>query len=122
MIYIGAETESGCGIYLDVHSVERSGCGQELAAVIGDGLYEGEVLISFGPDFEITYVDSLWGDAKGVRNFLARHGEENIESDIRFALAVDGHAVDSVTGNRGSRPHVYLPLFADPGAVAEMSA
>jgi len=122
MIYIGTDSESGGGIYLDVHTVVRSRRGQELTAVIGDGHYEGEVLIALGARLEVTFVDALWGDASGLRSFLEHYGEEKIRADLRHTLTsfnVDGANSDS---GRGSRPHVYLPLFTEPGGIAEKTA
>jgi len=121
MIYIGAETDGGCGIYLDVHTVARSHHGQELTAVIGDGHYEGEVLIVLGHGVDVTFVDALWGDTVGLRNFLEQHGEEKIRDDLRRTLSSCAAGDESTVAGRRVRPHVYLPLFADPGVVAEKS-
>lgn len=118
MIYIGAEAEGGCGIYLDVHATERKEQGQQLLAIIGDGCYEGEVMISLGREVEITFVDALWGDYGALRAFFCRHGEERLRADLRRALQGELRE-DNGAKSGASRPHVYLPLFADSGQVAE---
>jgi len=119
MIYIGTEVGEGCGVYLDVHAVTRSQKGVELHAVIGDGHYEGELLVEIDGGVEITFVDALWGDARGLRDFLGRHGEGRVRDELRTALReLPGRGVHS-DGCRAARPHVYLPLFGADSMVME---
>jgi len=119
MIYIGTEVEEGGGVYVDVHAVTRRRKGLELHAVIGDGRYEGELLVEIGSAVEITFVDALWGDAKGLRVFLDRHGEGRIRDELRTTLCADSAAHVRSCSCRGVRPHVYLPLLDAHGVVAE---
>lgn len=119
MIYIGTQAEGGCGIYLDVHAEENHSEGREISAVIGDGSYEGEVLIVCGRGFEVTFVDALWGDVQGLRDFLECHGEEKIRADLHRALTPCEPYEGGSVVRHATRPHVYLPLFSDPGVVAE---
>jgi len=119
MIYIGTDSEGGCGIYLDVHAVERQNHGIQVSAVIGDGCYEGDVLIELAERLQVTFVDALWGDTQALRDFFARHGEERICADLRDAAQVWRLRERGAEAERGTRPHVYLPLFDTHGLIAE---
>lgn len=121
MIYIGNQTDGGCSIYLDVHAMERERGGIQVSAVIGDGSYEGDVLIHLGSTLQVTFVDELWGDLRGLRTFLDRHGKERILEDLKDTLSEELSPYEPAPAAARTRPHVYLPLFAPPGVVAETS-
>ena len=116
MSYIGNQADGGCGIYLDVHNMERNRRGTRLVGIIGDGHYEGEVIVEMLERPEITFVDELWGDRSGLRAFFDRHGEEKIRADLRQAMSV---STPQRREGRSVQPHVYLPLFDLHGAVNE---
>lgn len=116
MFYIGNQAEGGCGIYLDVHNMERNRRGTNLVGIIGDGHYEGEVIIEVVERPEITFVDELWGDRSALRAFLDRHGEEKIRADLQQAVSVSSPRLRE---GRAVQPHVYMPLFDMHGAVNE---
>jgi len=119
MFYIGAESEGGCGIYLDVHAIERDDHGQRISAIIGDGHYEGEVLIVLGQDFEVTFLDALWGKIESVTVFFDRHGEDKLRNDLEHALHVKDLEVKRAGNYHACRPHPYMPLFSDHSVVSE---
>ena len=113
MIYIGNHAENGCGIYLDMYSSLRRRSDQEISAIIGDGFYEGEVLIQIGTQVEVTFVDALWGNAGALKGFFERHGEDKIRADI--TSVVTGRMTPSaVPGGRPlQKPHVFLPVVQE---------
>ncbi len=119
MIYIGNQADGGCGIYLDAYALERQHGGIQVSAVIGDGSYEGEVLVLLGSGVQVTFVDELWGDSRRLRAFLDRHGKERILRDLEGALREEWPELGRASSDSRSRPHVYLPLFDAPGVVAE---
>ncbi len=120
MIYIETAEQGGRGIYLDIHAAERDGRGVRLSGMVGDGFYEGEVLIEVGREVEVTFVDSWLGGGE-VNAFLERCGADR----LRLALAEAGRSLPlaatlSLRGAGGApSPHVHLPLFDGGGRVAE---
>jgi len=85
MIYIGTTEFSGQAVYLDIHSIDRTREGTRVSAVIGDGCYEGEVLIECGQQPSITYVDAWLGGA-GLNEFLQRCGHQWLQQQLVESL------------------------------------
>lgn len=78
MIYIGTTGNNGSAIYLDVYSAERQGRGLRISATIGDGCYEGEVLVEVGRSECVTFADA-WLGGSGFTEFLSRCGADMLE-------------------------------------------
>ncbi len=71
MIYIGTNESDGSAIYFDIHSAERQGRGFRISGTIGDGSYEGEVLVEVGRNESVTFADAWLGGA-GFNEFIGR--------------------------------------------------
>ena len=78
MIYIGTTGNNGSAIYFDVYSAERQGRGVRIAGTIGDGCYEGEVLVEVGRTDSVTFADA-WLGGSGFTEFLCRCGADMLE-------------------------------------------
>jgi hypothetical protein len=71
MIYIGTNESNGSAIYFDIHSAERQAGGVRISGTIGDGSYEGEVLVEVGRIESVTFADAWLGGA-GFSEFIGR--------------------------------------------------
>ncbi|MGW8312150.1 MAG: hypothetical protein ACWGOL_02840 [Desulfuromonadales bacterium] len=78
MIYIGATTNNGSAIYFDVYAEESQKRGRRVSGLIGDGCYEGEVLVETGCDDCVTFADA-WLGGSGFAEFLSRCGADQLE-------------------------------------------
>jgi hypothetical protein len=78
MVYIGATTDNGSAIYFDAYAVERQGRKRRISGVIGDGCYEGEVLVETGCGDCVTFADA-WLGGPGFVEFLSRCGADTLE-------------------------------------------
>lgn len=78
MIYIGATTNNGSAIYFEAYAVERQGRGRRISGIIGDGSYEGEVLVETGCSDCVTFADA-WLGGPGFVEFLSRCGADVLE-------------------------------------------
>jgi len=78
MIYIGATPNNGSAIYFDVYAEERQGLDRRVSGIIGDGCYEGEVLVETGCDDCVTFADA-WLGGPGFAEFLSRCGADMLE-------------------------------------------
>jgi len=85
MIYIGTTGNNGSAIYFDIHAVERRGRGLLICGTLGDGCYEGEVLVEMGRSESITFADAWLGGA-GFREFLARCDVPTMEGELLDAV------------------------------------
>ena len=119
MVYISATEMDGRGIYFDTHSVERNGNGVMVRGMVGDGCYEGEVLIEIDRETEVTFVDQWLGDAEAAL-FLSRCDDDSLRAALVEA-ALEMPLVRQVRGDghRDPAPHVYLPLFDGIAYVVE---
>ena len=81
MIYVGTTRDNGSAIYFDIHSAERSWRGVRISGTIGDGCYEGEVLVELGRNEAVTFADA-WLSGEGFREFIDRCDLLNLESDL----------------------------------------
>lgn len=85
MIYIGTTDSNGSAIYLDVHCAERQGRGMRISGTVGDGCYEGEVLVEVGRNDSVTFADA-WLGGSGFVEFIARCGSEILERALLEAV------------------------------------
>ena len=81
MMYIDTISEDGSAIYFDVHTAERLGHGVRISGTIGDGCYEGEVLIELGPAESVTFADA-WLGGLGYNEFVGRCDLSNLQKDL----------------------------------------
>lgn len=116
MIYIGTGNEPNSSVYLDIHAIERLNDGVRVSALVGDGCYEGEVLIETGAHPEVTFADR-WLGGEGLGLFLQRCGQhwlqESLLTSVRVECETRGMQPDP--GGRPVRPHRFQP----PASVAE---
>ena len=99
MIYIGTTQDNGSAIYFDIHAAERQGRGMRISGTVGDGCYEGEVLVEVGRNDCVTFVDA-WLGGTGFREFIDRCSGGDLEEAL----------LDSVRGmpifqSRNDQPH-----------------
>jgi hypothetical protein len=106
MIYIGTTEDNGSAIYFDIHAAERQGRGMRICGTLGDGCYEGEVLVEIGSNDCVTFADAWLGGA-GFSEFMGRCNPDVLERAL----------LDSVRGMpifhaRPSQPHSHtLPCL-----------
>lgn len=81
MIYIGSTEDNGSAIYFDIHSVERQGRGLRVSGTLGDGCYEGEVLVEVGRNDAVTFADAWLGGAE-FDEFLTRCRRDILEQAL----------------------------------------
>ena len=81
MIYIGTAEESGSAIYFDIHSAEQQGRGMRFSGTVGDGCYEGEVLVEIGRIESVTFADA-WLGGPGFSEFISRCGTAMLEEAL----------------------------------------
>jgi len=98
MVYIGTSQEQGQAIYFDIHAIRKVRQGLEVCGTVGDGCYEGEVLVECGSIDEVTFVDSWLGGA-GLSGFLRRCDEGLLRQALIEA------ARGSFDGLSRQRPH-----------------
>lgn len=88
MLYLYNADATGNVVYLDIHAVEMKESGREkgfsLSGIVGDGLYEGEVLMEVGEDIEVTFVDA-WLGGQGFGDFLRRVGRDALHRALEKA-------------------------------------
>ena len=81
MIYIGTTANNGSAIYFDIHSAERQGRGMRFSGTVGDGCYEGEVLVETGRSESVTFADA-WLGGSGFWEFIDRCGITMLEDSL----------------------------------------
>jgi len=81
MIYIGTTGNNGSAIYFDIHSAERQGRGMRFSGTVGDGCYEGEVLVEIGRSESVTFADA-WLGGCGFQEFIDRCGLTMLEESL----------------------------------------
>lgn len=93
MLTVGEKT--GETVYLDIHHAEwRQSAGTShwaVSALLGDGCYEGEVLIEAGERVEVTFADE-WLGRPQIGELFDRFGRETLLQAIRDALCKNGSA------------------------------
>ncbi len=81
MIYIGTTENNGSAIYFDIYAAERQGRGMRISGTIGDGCYEGEVLVEVGRNDSVTFADA-WLGGSGFSEFMDRCNADVLESAL----------------------------------------
>ena len=99
MVYIGTTKNSGSAIYFDIYSAVRQGRGMRISGTIGDGCYEGEVLVEVGRSESVTFADA-WLGGSGFVEFLDRCG-----SDVLEQALLDSVREMPLLHARRSQPH-----------------
>ncbi len=117
MIWLDLMTEGGQGLYFDAWKRERrrTGQGGELVSgLLGDGSYEGEVLVELAGDgCDLTFVDSFLAPA-ALRDFLSRVSVEALKAALQESLA--GSPDDVSLAPRRRRDSATGPVPASPAA------
>ncbi|ABA88469.1 hypothetical protein Pcar_1220 [Syntrophotalea carbinolica DSM 2380] len=95
MLVLSLGEQSGETVYLDIHHAEwcqRSGTPRwALSALLGDGWYEGEVLIESGDQVQVTFADE-WLGCSRIGEFFERVDRERLLAAIGKALMGRGLA------------------------------
>ena len=81
MIYIGTTEDNDSAIYFAIPSAERQGRGMRFSGTVGDGCYEGEVLVEVGRSESVTFADA-WLGGSGFSEFIDRCGTAMIEDAL----------------------------------------
>jgi hypothetical protein len=106
MVYIGTTENNGSAIYFDVHFAERRGRGLSISGTIGDGCYEGEVLVEIGRSDSVTFADA-WLGGSGFAEFISRCGVDVLERALLETLREM-----PLFHKRSGRPHGNSPAYA----------
>ena len=112
MIYVGTTTDSGSAIYFDIHAAERLGRGVRISGTVGDGCYEGEVLVELGRTDSVTFADA-WLNGFGYSEFIRR-----CDLDLLEDALLDAVSEMPVFHTKRSQPHVINRESQEP-VVAE---
>jgi hypothetical protein len=87
MIALDLEQAASSALYLDIHHVEFPDEGAlRVCALLGDGWYEGEVLIEVGDQVNVTLAD-LYLDETAIRPLLQRIGRDALEQAVGGAVS-----------------------------------
>ena len=90
MLVLTLGEQTGETVYLDIHHAEwRQHTGAAhwaVSALLGDGWYEGEVLIESGEQVQVTFADEWIGHYQ-IGELFDRVGRENLLGAIREAVA-----------------------------------
>lgn len=108
MIYIATTEDNGSAIYFDIHAAERQGRGMRFSGTIGDGCYEGEVLVEVGRTDSVTFADA-WLGGSGFSEFM-----ERCRSDVLELALLDSVREMPVFHTRVCQPHQHaLPCAGE---------
>lgn len=90
MLVLPLREQNGAAIYLDIHHVEwrqKGGAWQyAVSALLGDGWYEGEVLIEAGDRVQLTFADEWLGGGE-IRDLFRRVSRESLQQAVRELFA-----------------------------------
>ena len=118
MVWLDLAGNNGNGLYLDVRGVEwRQQRGARVCAAtgtLGDGQYEGDVLLEVGADVEVTFADQWLAPQQlgGLFNRIERSGLEAALGTAARELAA------ALTGSGRSRSDdAYIGLVRSPHPV-----
>lgn len=114
MIYIGTTDNNGSAIYFDIYAAVRQRNGLRISGTIGDGCYEGEVLVEVGRSDSVTFADAWLGGA-GFAEFM-----ERCDSTLLTRALLESVRDMPLAPGRRSRPHGNNPVPVGI-AVAETS-
>lgn len=117
MVWLDAMNNNGDTLYFVADRVERSSVEGDavfaVSGILGDGRYEGEVLVEIGDEAAVTFVDA-WLSNPDFRRFVA-----NINRDLVVMELTD--AARRLTGgmHKAGRPVRSLQRSEHGGKVAE---
>lgn len=138
MVWLNLTDEKGSSLYLDIRGIEPRGRKGEavyaITGVLGDGLFETEVLVEVGAQVEVTFIGdalSCWRQPELLRQVdgeaLAAALAETV-AGLAFCLesfpSLEGRPRQRVTGYRTGghwlklRPHQYEEQLELPLTVA----
>ncbi len=91
MVWLPVAEENGNALYLDIHHVELRPCAKgevfAVAGTLGDGLFEGLVLLEVSEGkTEITFADE-WLCEGALRDFFQRVDRDIVESGLTETVA-----------------------------------
>lgn len=142
MISLDLVVPGGAAVYLDIQRIEarqkRGEAFYALSGTLGDGLYEGEVLVEIGEQVEVTFIDE-WLGGSAMADFFRRVERQTVNAALitaaarmRFCIqnfpALEGEVVPWVAGYHfedksfALRPQEYAEQLELPLAMAEESA
>lgn len=85
MFYFATTQNDNSAIYFDIHSSLRSQNEVNLSGILGDGYYEGEVLVSMGQNDSVTFLDA-WTGSIDFNEFKERIDIGEIKSALLAIL------------------------------------
>lgn len=103
MVYIETVADNGSAVYFDIHATERFAEGVRISGTIGDGQYEGEVLVECGEIADVTFADA-WLGGEGYREFMARCDLDSLRQallDVVSGLSLFPTRRDAPHSNKG---------------------
>lgn len=103
MVTIETGTATGATLYLDIHHAELTPAGVRLCAILGDGWYEGEVILEVGEEIALTFAD-LYLDEGKIRPFLRRTDRGELERAVGAAVGPMKFSVDGRARGRRVQP------------------
>lgn len=121
MIYIATTENNGSAIYFDIHSAERQGRGMRFSGTVGDGCYEGEVLVEIGRSESVTFADA-WLGGSGFAEFLDRCASTRLEDALLESVREMPFFCSRPSQPHGNSGNPQGPLVAESSTVWEFGA
>ena len=91
MVWLNLAAENGSALYLDIFSMEprrqNGGLIFAIEGVVGDGGYEGRVLVEAGEQVQVTFVDE-WLDAELLREFFRQVDRLEVETALKETVSL----------------------------------
>jgi hypothetical protein len=112
MVWLDVADNNGNALYFVTDRIERlSGMGAEgftISGILGDGGYEGEVIVEVGENPRVTFVDA-WLARGDFSRFVASIDRERVSAaltEVAAGLTGEWGAQGNTTprGGRGERP------------------
>lgn len=85
MVYFATTQNENSAVYFDIHTALRGQNEVCFSGIIGDGFYEGEVLVSMGHRDSVTFLDA-WTGSSDFNEFKERIDIGVIKSSLLTAL------------------------------------
>jgi len=109
MVWLDLAENNGSGLYLDVRKVEwRQQRGGRICAVtgmLGDGLYEGDILVEVGGEVDVTFADQ-WLAPQRLNGFFSRVDRFEVEAALESAARELAGALAGAGRGRRDEPFV----------------
>lgn len=91
MIVLKLDRETAGTVYFDIHHLhlrhEKDQARYVASGILGDGWYEGEVAVTLGDPWQVTFADE-WLDREAMREFFSRVAREEVCAAL--AATLDG--------------------------------